>query len=403
MLLSTHTYSRLFAHDRHGSTRNYVGKSSEPSLDGAGYIATAQARTHEHVHSGSGSRSALRHGIEASTLEVAEEMARSSGFSNTSHKLYSDVRIKRYASSPNHSISTKNSSASMIRFASQHESPANLSDRAGISQTSKTSSSKTSRATLNRLHRESLSECLGLLDAKIRLLLSGLLDGEFESGAAQIISWANLGELDADGLTLRHITFLIFENAVDNAFWSETHARLCRRIMEQISPSVRDNGTLDQQGNPLSGKRLFIHYLHAFSSEHLDGLWRTRSEVESKATADRILRTHIRFREVDDHPEARQAKHRVLNFVRFTGKLFGVDLVPGRVVHGCIRKLFDYAQSSEEDVLCLCELLANVGRSLDRPDARGPMDSYFGKLKRLANNNNLSASTLGKVVVRLWA
>ncbi|KAG1746334.1 hypothetical protein EDB19DRAFT_1688909 [Suillus lakei] len=56
---------------------------------------------------------------------------------------------------------------------------------------------------------------------------------KFESISDQIIRWANKSVNEKDGRTLIQVIRLVFETATDEPAWSETHAHLCRKMMEQ--------------------------------------------------------------------------------------------------------------------------------------------------------------------------
>ena len=54
---------------------------------------------------------------------------------------------------------------------------------------------------------------------------------------------------------------LIFEQATDDANWSEIYARLCRKMVETFSPKVRDHEIKNADGKPIAGGQLFCKYL----------------------------------------------------------------------------------------------------------------------------------------------
>jgi hypothetical protein len=83
----------------------------------------------------------------------------------------------------------------------------------------------------------------------------------FDSISDQIIAWANKSEKEKDGRTLIQVIKLVFEKATDEATFSEMYARLCRKMMEQISPKVQDDGIKNAEGKPFAGGNLFRKYL----------------------------------------------------------------------------------------------------------------------------------------------
>jgi translation initiation factor 4G len=84
---------------------------------------------------------------------------------------------------------------------------------------------------------------------------------KFASISNQIIAWANKSEKEKDGRTLIQVIRLVFEKATDEATWSEMYAQLCRKMMEQISTNVQDDGIRNLEGKPITGGQLFRKYL----------------------------------------------------------------------------------------------------------------------------------------------
>jgi translation initiation factor 4G len=79
------------------------------------------------------------------------------------------------------------------------------------------------------------------LSVKSKGLLNKLTMERFASISDQIISCANKSEKEKDGRTLIQVIRLVFEKATDEATRSEMYARLCRKMMEQISTNVQDD------------------------------------------------------------------------------------------------------------------------------------------------------------------
>ena len=90
---------------------------------------------------------------------------------------------------------------------------------------------------------------------------------KFESISNQTITWAYKSEHEKDGRTLIQVIRLVFEKATDEATsrWSEMYARLCWKMMEQISPNVQDDGirnaNLELEGKPITDGLLFRKFL----------------------------------------------------------------------------------------------------------------------------------------------
>ena len=82
-----------------------------------------------------------------------------------------------------------------------------------------------------------------LVEHKVKGLLNKLTMEKFTSISDQIITWANKSEKEKDGRTLIQVIRLVFEKATDEATWSEMYARLCRKMMEQISTTTKEGRT----------------------------------------------------------------------------------------------------------------------------------------------------------------
>ncbi|KAI5116077.1 hypothetical protein M0805_003834 [Coniferiporia weirii] len=245
-----------------------------------------------------------------------------------------------------------------------------------------------------------------VVDRKVRSLLNKLTMEKFESISTQIISWANKSESEKDGRTLIQVIRLVFEKATDEATWSEMYARLCRKMMEQISPNVQDDGIRNAEGKPITGGLLFRKYLLNRCQEDFERGWAakdsTAAAAKAKASEDQAVKD---ANEKDENKEAgesalyseeyyaaQKAKRQGLGLVKFIGELFKLQMLTERIMHECIKKLLSNVDNpEEEEIESLCKLLTTVGQSLDTSKARGHMDVYFSRMKELAKSNNVSS------------
>ncbi len=130
-----------------------------------------------------------------------------------------------------------------------------------------------------------------MVDRKVKSLLNELTMEKFDSISDQIIQWANKAENEKDGRTLIQVIKLVFEKATDEAAWSEMYARLCRKMMEQISSKVQDDGIKNNDGKPIAGGQLFRKYLLNRCQEDFERGW-----VAKEATAAVLRRRHSRIK-----------------------------------------------------------------------------------------------------------
>ncbi|KAG1782039.1 armadillo-type protein [Suillus placidus] len=210
-----------------------------------------------------------------------------------------------------------------------------------------------------------------LVDRKVKALLNKLTMEKFETISDQIIQWANKSVDEKNGRTLIQVIRLVFEKATDEAAWSEMYARLCRKMMEQISPEVQDEGIKNMEGKPIRGGHLFRKYLLNRCQEDFERGWFAKEATEYYA--------------------AQEAKRQGLGLITFIGELLKVRMLTERIMHECVKKLLGNVENpEEEEIESLCQLLKTVGQLLDTPKARAHMDVYFMRMKELGKSHNVS-------------
>lgn len=240
-----------------------------------------------------------------------------------------------------------------------------------------------------------------LVDRKVRSLLNRLTMEKFDSISDQIITWANKSENEKDGRTLIQVIRLVFEKATDEAAWSEMYARLCRKMMETISPEVQDDGIRNSEGKPIAGGQLFRKYLLNRCQEDFERGWvakeTTAAAAAAKASDDQAIKA-ANERKGDEselyseeYYAAQKAKRQGLGLIKFIGELFKLQMLTERIMHECVKKLLGNVENpEEEEIESLCQLLKTVGQLLDVPKARAHMDVYFTRMKELCKSLNVS-------------
>ena len=224
-----------------------------------------------------------------------------------------------------------------------------------------------------------------VVDRNVKTLLKQLTMENFNSISNQIVQWANHGsEYQKDGRTLLQIVRLVFDNATKETSSSEMYARLCRRIMEHISPNIRDEGIKDAEGKPILGAQLFRKYLINRCQEAFEGLGSVAKDSPAAATDA-----------TEENDAAQKSKRRGPALAKFLGELFKVHMLTERIMHACIKKLLgDSNHPKEEEMESLCELMTTVGSFLDTPRGRAHMDVHFQRMKEVSQNPSIT--------VRLW-
>ncbi|KAG9312204.1 hypothetical protein JVU11DRAFT_7502 [Chiua virens] len=240
-----------------------------------------------------------------------------------------------------------------------------------------------------------------LVDRRVRSLLNKLTMEKFDSISDQIIAWANKSENEKDGRTLIQVIRLVFEKATDEAAWSEMYARLCRKMMETISPEVQDDGIRNTEGKPIAGGQLFRKYLLNRCQEDFERGWvakeTTAAAAAAKASDDQAIKAANEKKGEeselysDEYYAAQKAKRQGLGLIKFIGELFKLQMLTERIMHECVKKLLGNVENpEEEEIESLCQLLKTVGQLLDVPKARAHMDVYFTRMKELCKSLNVS-------------
>jgi translation initiation factor 4G len=241
-----------------------------------------------------------------------------------------------------------------------------------------------------------------VVERKVKGLLNKLTMEKFDSISDQIISWANKSENEKDGRTLIQVIKLVFEKATDEATWSEMYARLCRKMMEQISPKVQDDGIKNNEGKPITGGQLFRKYLLNRCQEDFERGWVSKeaAAAATKAIEDEAVKAanetkgdqkeeHALYSE--EYYVAQKAKRRGLGLIKFIGELFKLQMLTERIMHECVKKLLGNVDNpEEEEIESLCKLLTTVGSLLDTQKARAYMDVYFSRMKELTKNPHVA-------------
>ncbi|PBK74052.1 ARM repeat-containing protein [Armillaria solidipes] len=244
-----------------------------------------------------------------------------------------------------------------------------------------------------------------VVDRKVKGLLNKLTMKRFDSISDKIIAWANKSEKEKDSRTLIQVIRLVFENAIDQAMWSEMYARLCRKMMEQISPKVQGDGIKNNEGKPIAGGQLFRKYLLNRCHEDFERGWMAKeatvAAAASKAIEDQAAKAAAEKKgdgeeEItlysEEYYAAQKARRQSLGLIKFIGELFKVQMLTERIIHECVKKLLGNVENpEEEEIESLCTLLTTVGKLLDTTKARAHMDVYFSRMKELTKSLNVSS------------
>ncbi|KAH8104332.1 ARM repeat-containing protein [Phellopilus nigrolimitatus] len=165
-----------------------------------------------------------------------------------------------------------------------------------------------------------------------RSLLNKLTMENFESISNQIIQWANRRENDP----------------------------LCRKMMEQISPDVQDEDFATLRENrslAVSSKGVRCRCCHDI-------------------TATAVNANEVQALKVESEKEENKESGETPQFSEEYYALFKLQMLTECIMHECIKKLSS-------------SLLSTVGQPLGTSKARGHMDVYFSRMKKLAKGSNV--------------
>lgn len=221
-----------------------------------------------------------------------------------------------------------------------------------------------------------------VVQRKVKAALNKMTPEKFDKIADQILDIAAQSKNETDGRTLRQVIQLTFEKATDEAHWAPMYAMFCRKMLQSMSPEIKDENIKDKNGDVVTGGNLFRKYLLNRCQEEFERGWKVnlpgRKEGETEETA--LLS--------EEYYVAAAAKRRGLGLVRFIGELFKLGMLTERIMHECVKKLVDYEGTPDEsEVESLTNLLRTIGKQLDSPESRaqGRMDVYFERINQTIN------------------
>ena len=224
----------------------------------------------------------------------------------------------------------------------------------------------------------------GLMDPatvqrKVKAALNKMTPEKFDKIADQIMEIAAQSKDETDGRSLRQVIQLTFEKATDEAHWASMYAMFCRKMLESMSPDIKDEGIKDKNGQVVTGGNLFRKYLLNRCQEEFERGWKVNLPVKSEGQTEEAVMLS------DEYYIAAAAKRRGLGLVRFIGELFKLGMLTERIMHECVKKLVDYEGTPDEaEVESLTSLLRTIGKQLDDPTSKGSarMDLYFDRITK---------------------
>ncbi|CCD26217.1 translation initiation factor eIF4G NDAI_0H00430 [Naumovozyma dairenensis CBS 421] len=234
-----------------------------------------------------------------------------------------------------------------------------------------------------------------LLDAedverKMKSLLNKLTLEKFDTISTDIINIANQSKWETQGETLKIVIEQIFHKACDEPHWSSMYAQLCGKVVKELSPEISD-----ETNEGKTGPKLILHYLVARCHTEFQKGWSDKLPTNEDGSP---LEPEMMS---DEYYQAAAAKRRGLGLVRLIGFLYCLNLLTGKMMFECFRRLMkDLTDNpSEETLESVVELLTTVGEQFERDSFRAGdatlegsalLDSLFQLLDNVIETGKIS-------------
>ncbi|KAL8639669.1 MAG: hypothetical protein Q9228_003316 [Teloschistes exilis] len=224
-----------------------------------------------------------------------------------------------------------------------------------------------------------------VVQRKVKSNLNKMTPNNFDKISDQILAIAAQSREESDGRTLRQVIQLTFEKATDEAHWAEMYAQFCKRMLESMSPEIRDESIRDKKGDIVTGGALFRKYLLTRCQTEFEQGWKSNLPEKPEGDTEAVKMLS------DEYYAAAAAKRRGLGLVRFIGELYKLNMLTERIMHECVKKLVDYqGMPDEAEVESLTSLLKTIGGNLDSSEkGRQLMDAYFSRIDFMIETPNL--------------
>ncbi|KAG0637438.1 hypothetical protein HOY80DRAFT_889687 [Tuber brumale] len=226
-----------------------------------------------------------------------------------------------------------------------------------------------------------------MVQRKVKAALNKMTPEKFDKISDQILEITSQSKYETDGRTLRQVIQLTFEKATDEAAWSSMYAKFCKRMLEAMDPSIKDENIRDRSDNLVTGGSLFRKYLLNRCQEEFERGWKVNLPPKPEGVSDEAAMLS------DEYYIAAAAKRRGLGLVQFIGELFKLGMLTERIMNECVRKLLDFEGVPEDETVeSLVKLLRTIGRALDASEkSKNMMDMYFSRIKLLIGDKDLNS------------
>lgn len=209
------------------------------------------------------------------------------------------------------------------------------------------------------------------VERKMKSLLNKLTLEMFDSISSEILDIANQSKWEDDGETLKIVIEQIFHKACDEPHWSSMYAQLCGKVVKDLDPNIKDK---ENEGK--NGPKLVLHYLVARCHEEFEKGWADKLPAGEDGNP---LEPEMMS---DEYYIAAAAKRRGLGLVRFIGYLYCLNLLTGKMMFECFRRLMKDLNNdpSEETLESVIELLNTVGEQFEHDKFVTPQATLEGSV-----------------------
>ncbi|CAI4038851.1 hypothetical protein SMKI_06G2010 [Saccharomyces mikatae IFO 1815] len=236
------------------------------------------------------------------------------------------------------------------------------------------------------------------VERKMKSLLNKLTLEMFDAISSEILAIANISVWETNGETLKAVIEQIFLKACDEPHWSSMYAQLCGKVVKELNSDISD-----ETNEGKTGPKLVLHYLVARCHAEFDKGWTDKLPTKEDGTP---LEPEMMS---EEYYAAAAAKRRGLGLVRFIGFLYRLNLLTGKMMFECFRRLMkDLTDSpSEETLESVVELLNTVGEQFETDSFRTGqatlegsqlLDSLFGILDNVIETASISSRIKFKLI-----
>lgn len=193
-------------------------------------------------------------------------------------------------------------------------------------------------------------------ERKMKSLLNKLTLEMFDPISADILKIANQSKWETQGETLKIVIEEVFHKACDEPHWSSMYAQLCGKLVKDLDPEIKD-----EENEGKTGPKLVLHYLVARCHAEFEKGWTDKLPTKEDGSP---LEPEMMS---DEYYKAAAAKRRGLGLVRLIGFLYRLNLLTGKMMFECFRRLMkDLSNApSEETLESVVELLSTVGQQFE--------------------------------------